>query len=820
MTGQRYQLINFVSKFMGTVRFGNDHVAEGLGHNLFLVGQFCDSDLEVAFRKHTCYVRNLEGVDLLKGSRGSNLYKISLEEMMQSSLICLLSKASKTNNDGEDLGKLKPKVDIRIFLGYAPTKKAYRIYNRRTRLIMETIHLEFDELTTMAFEQLDLGPGLQLMTPGTISSGLVHNPPSLTPYVPPTKNEPANLIGSPSLTSIDQAAPSAITSPTIQETQSPIISEVKQDEFGGVLKNNARLIAKGYRQEEGIDLEESFAPVARIKSIRIFIANAANKNMIIYQMDVKTTFLNGELREEVYVSQPKGFVDQDNPTHKCKLKKALYVLKQAPRVWYDMLSSFLPSQKFSKVEDVYDGKMSFFLGIQISQSPRGIFINQTKYALEILKKYGMDSSDSVDTPMVDITKLDEDLQRKQLILHITIARPTEKHLHVVKQIFQYPRGTTNMGLWYSKDTSIALTAYADADHVGLTCGIRAPEVIKTFLKKIQVLLQAPVIIVRTDNNTEFKNQVLKEYFDSVGISHRNFVSMMILSEKWRRGTKKPNKKKMISPSARMYSGISVIPRMTVKILGSLVRKLSTMDFEQSSSKPGLQGMTSRQISSGLGITYALSTITSQKQTERELYLLFEAMYYDYIDGQPSAATRTTLAAQTPQVLQTPTEHRYCQEEGIDLEESFAPVARMEAIRIFWAYATHKSFIVFQMDVKTDFLHGSLKEDVYVCQLEGFIDADHPSHVYKLKKALYGLKQAPRAWVNANWIQVPRTKTYQAESDQKDKMRHAIDDNGIPSQKRYMKDTENGAITAEVSDRADMKPLQYVQKSQRTDELED
>nr|GFB34430.1 retrovirus-related Pol polyprotein from transposon TNT 1-94 [Tanacetum cinerariifolium] len=88
---------------------------------------------------------------------------------------------------------------------------------------------------------------------------------------------------------------------------------------------------------------------------------------------------------------------------------------------------------------------------------------------------------------------------------------------------------------------------------------------------------------------------------------------------------------------------------------------------------------------------------------------------------------------------------YRQEEGIDFEESFAPVARMEAIRIFLAYVAHKSFIAFQMDVKTAFLHGTLKEDVYVCQPDIFIDADHPSHVYKLKKALYGLKQAPRAW---------------------------------------------------------------------------
>nr|GEW62911.1 retrovirus-related Pol polyprotein from transposon TNT 1-94 [Tanacetum cinerariifolium] len=107
-------------------------------------------------------------------------------------------------------------------------------------------------------------------------------------------------------------------------------------EFGGVLKNKARLVAQGFRQEEGIDFEESFALVARIKAIRILVANVAHKNMTIYQMDVKTAFLNGKLKEEVYVSQPEGFVDQDNPSHMYKLKKALYGLKQAPRAWYDI----------------------------------------------------------------------------------------------------------------------------------------------------------------------------------------------------------------------------------------------------------------------------------------------------------------------------------------------------------------------------------------------------------------------------------------------------------------------------------------------------
>ncbi|GJR33156.1 retrovirus-related pol polyprotein from transposon TNT 1-94 [Tanacetum coccineum] len=111
------------------------------------------------------------------------------------------------------------------------------------------------------------------------------------------------------------------------------IYKVKTDESGGVLKNKARLVAQGFKQEEGIDFEESFLPVARIEAICIFIANATYKNITIYQMEVKMAFLNGELKEEVYVSQPEGFVDQDNPSHVYKLKKALYDLKQEPRAW-------------------------------------------------------------------------------------------------------------------------------------------------------------------------------------------------------------------------------------------------------------------------------------------------------------------------------------------------------------------------------------------------------------------------------------------------------------------------------------------------------
>ncbi|GJU48561.1 retrovirus-related pol polyprotein from transposon TNT 1-94 [Tanacetum coccineum] len=902
---------------IGNVTISRVYYVEGLGHNLFSVGQFCDSNLEVAFRQHTCFIRNLEGVDLLTGSRGDNLYTLSLGNMMASSPICLLSKASKTKswlwhrrlshlnfgainhlarhglvrglpklkfekdhlcsacalgksskkphkpksedtnqeklyllhmdlcgpmrvasvngkkyilvivddysrftwvkclrskdeapafiinflkmiqvrlketvrrirtdngtefvnqtlreyyekvgishetsvarspqqngvverrnrtlieaartmliyakaplflwaeavatacytqnrsmirrrhsktpyellhdkpldlsylhvfgalcypkNDCENLGKLQPKTDIGIFIGYAPTKKAFQIYNRRTRRIIETIHVDFDELTAMASEHNSSGPALHDMTPVTISSGLVPNPPPSTPFVPPSRSdwdllfqpmfdeslnpppyvdlqapeviapipevvapEHAVSTGSPSSTTVDQDAPSPSNSHTTQETQTPIIShnveednhdievahmgndpyfgilipevasdqssssdvihtivppdhqvsehnskwtkdhplkniignldrpvstrlqlheqalfcyydafltsvepknykdaltqacwieamqeelheferlevwelvpppdkalvitlkwiyKVKLDELGGILKNKARLVACSYCQEEGIDFEESFAPVARLEAMRISLAFAAHMNMVVYQMDVKTAFLNGNLQEEVYDSQPDGFVDPDKPNYVYKLKKALFGLKQAPRAWYDMLSSFLISNDFLKglVDPTLFIRREGKELLLISQSPRGIFINQSKYALESLKKYGFESCDPVDTPIVEKSKLDEDKKGKAVdpshyrgmigtLLYLTAsrpdlqfaicmcaryqARPTEKHLNAVKRIFRYLKGTVHRGLWYPKDSSIALTAFADADHAG------------------------------------------------------------------------------------------------------------------------------------------------------------------------------------------------------------------------------------------------------------------------------------------------------------------------------------------------------------------
>ncbi|GJT28759.1 retrovirus-related pol polyprotein from transposon TNT 1-94 [Tanacetum coccineum] len=408
----------------------------------------------------TCYTKNRS---LIRLRYNKTPYELMHEKKPDLSFLHVFGSLCYPTNDSEDLGKLKPKAGIGIFVGYAPRKKAYRIYNKRTRQIMETIHVTFDKLTAMAFEQFSLLPTPQLMILGTLNSGLYLNPPAsvASPIQAAAAPRPVDLVVEQKNFKEEMLEPS-----WIEAMQEEIHEFVKKDEFRGVLKNKARLVAKGYHQEEGIDFEESFAPVARIEAIH-----------------------------------------QDNLNHVYRLKKALYGLKQATRVWYDMLSSFILSQEFSKgavdptlftmktghnillvqiyVDDIIFSsiniamcdvfanimtskfkilmmdKMSFFLGLQISQSPRGIFINQPKYALEIIKKYGMQSSDPVDTPMVDKSKFDEDLQGKLVdpthyhgmigcLMYLTSSRPdlvfavcmcalyqatpTEKHLHAHMQM--------------------------------------------------------------------------------------------------------------------------------------------------------------------------------------------------------------------------------------------------------------------------------------------------------------------------------------------------------------------------------------------------
>ncbi|GJU56403.1 retrovirus-related pol polyprotein from transposon TNT 1-94 [Tanacetum coccineum] len=1080
---------------IGNVMISRVYYVEGLGHNLFSVGQFCDSNLEVAFRQHTCFIRNLEGDDLLIGSRGNNLYTLSLGDMMASSPICLLSKASKTKS----------------WLWHR--RLSHLNFGAINHLARHGLVRDFDELTAMESEHSSSGPALHEITPATISSGLVPNPPPSTPFVPPSRTDwdmlfqplfdellnpppsvdhpapevvapidevaapvPVVSTGLPSSTTVDQDAPSPSNSQTTPDTQPPVIPndveednhdievahmgndpyfgipipevpsdqssssdsihtnvppdhqisehnnkwtkdhpleniigelarpvstrlqlheqalfcyydafltavepktykdaltqacwieamqeelneferlevwelvprpdkvmvitlkwiyKVKLDELGGILKNKARLVARGYRQEEGIDFEESFAPVARLEAIRIFLAFAAHMNMVVYQMDVKTAFLNGNLREEVYVSQPDGFVDKDKPNHVYKLKKALYGLKQAPRAWYDMLSSFLISQDFSKgsvdptlfirrdgkelllvqiyVDDIIFaastpelcdlfskimcskfkmsmmGKISFFLGLQISQSPRGIFINQSKYALESLKKYGFDSCDPVDTPMVEKSKLDEDKEGKAVdpshyrgmigtLLYLTAsrpdlqfaicmcaryqARPTEKHLNAVKRIFRYLKGTVNRGLWYPKDSSIALTAFADADHAGCQDTRRSTSGSMQFLgdrliswsskrqksaaissteaeyialsgccaqilwmrsqltdygfgfNKIPMYCDNKSAIALCCNNVQHsrskhidirfhfikehvENGVIELYFVNTEYQladiftkalGRERIEFLINKLGMRSFTPETLKQLADEKKAPIDEVAAPVPAVSTGSPSSTTVDQDAPSPSNSQTTPDTQppvipndveednhdikvahmgndpyfGIPILEVPSDQKIIHLENIIGElldgfHKAEIRgaKSFLLLDAFLMLlnrrlYKNALTQACWIKAMQEELNEFEQQSSlvARGYRQEEGIDFEESFAPVARLEAIRIFLAFAAHMNMVVYQMDVKTAFLNGNLREEVYVSQPDGFVDKDKPNHVYKLKKALYGLKQAPRAW---------------------------------------------------------------------------
>nr|GEU76235.1 hypothetical protein [Tanacetum cinerariifolium] len=319
-----------------------------------------------------CYTKNRSIIRLCHGKTPYELFHNKLPDL---SFIYVFGALCYPTNDSENLGKLQPKADIRIFIGYAPTKKAFRIYNRPPEVIVP-----------------------------------------LDKVIPP---EHAESTSSPSSTTVDQDAPSPTKSQTTPETQPHVILndveegnhdievahietktykhaltqscwieamqeelneferfevwelasrpdkvmvitlkwiyKVKLDELGGILKNKACLVARGYRQDEGIYFEESFARVARLDAIRIFLAYAAHKNMVVYQKDVKTAFFNGNLREEVYVSQLDGFVDLDNPNHVYMLKKALYGLKtSSTRVSCDPVDTSMVEK--SKLDEDKEGK--------------------------------------------------------------------------------------------------------------------------------------------------------------------------------------------------------------------------------------------------------------------------------------------------------------------------------------------------------------------------------------------------------------------------------------------------------------------------------
>ncbi|GJS05104.1 retrovirus-related pol polyprotein from transposon TNT 1-94 [Tanacetum coccineum] len=249
-----------------------------------------------------------------------------------------------------------------------------------------------------------------------------------------------------------------------------------------ILKNKARLVAQGFIQEDGINFEESFEPVARIEAIHIFVANATHKNMTIYQLDVKRAFLNGELKEEVYVSQPEGFVDQDNPSHVYKLKKSLYSLKQAPRTWYDMLSSFLISQHFSK------GAVDPTLFTRKARNDLllvQIYVDDIIFASTNTSMWGKPVDTTLYRGMIGshmyLTSSRLDLIHAVCLCARYQAMPTEKYLHAVKRIFCYLKTSTSgsaqfhrnkLVSWSSKKQKSTAISSTEAEYIaypGVIC---------------------------------------------------------------------------------------------------------------------------------------------------------------------------------------------------------------------------------------------------------------------------------------------------------------------------------------------------------------
>ncbi|GJU38272.1 retrovirus-related pol polyprotein from transposon TNT 1-94 [Tanacetum coccineum] len=353
-----------------------------------------------------CYTQNYS---IIRLRHGKTPYELLHDKLLDLSFFHVFGALCYPTNDSENLGKLQLKADI-----------APEVIAPIAKVVAPVLAASTGSPSSTTVDQDAPSPSNSQTTPKTQSPVIPNNVEEDNHDLDVAHMNNDSFFGIPILENDSKASSSSDVIPTVVHTAAPNSEHVKLNELGDILKNKARLVTCGYRQEERIDFEESFALVARLDM----------------------AFLNGILCEEVYVSQPDGFVDQDNLNHVYKLKKALYGLKQAPRAWYDLLSKFLLSQEFFKgtVDPILFIRRQGKDILLILQSPRGIFINQSKYALESLKKYGMESSDPVDTPIVEKSKLDEDTQWRAM-------DPT--HYHRMIRTLMYLTAT-----------------YADTDHAG------------------------------------------------------------------------------------------------------------------------------------------------------------------------------------------------------------------------------------------------------------------------------------------------------------------------------------------------------------------
>ncbi|CAL8107783.1 unnamed protein product [Prunus armeniaca] len=452
--------------------------------------------------------------------------------------------------DRENLAKFDTRSDAGIFLGYSLTSRAYRVFNKRTCTVMESINVVVNDTDmsfgSCAYDDEDIIPAAPRQEEKDKVANIndeVHAEEDM--FSPPLRpgarqvqkdHTPSDIIGDLNdqrktrsqvvaevthLCYVSKLEPKnskealldcdwimAMQEELDQFTRNDVwylvprpkdlnvigtkwVFRNKTDENGVITRNKARLVAQGYSQVEGLDFDETFAPVARLESVRLLLAIACHMRFKLHQMDVKSAFLNGVLQEEVYVEQPVGFKDPYNPDHVYRLRKALYGLKQAPRAWYDRLSSHLLNK--GEFEMSMCGELSYFLGLQVKQQDHGIFISQTKYAKDLVKKFGMSSAKPTRNPMATHNKIDADpsgkcveqtLYRSMIgsLLYLTASRPDisfsvgvcarfqanpkESHLNAVKRIIRYVSGTPTLGVYYSFDSNSEIAGYTDADWAG------------------------------------------------------------------------------------------------------------------------------------------------------------------------------------------------------------------------------------------------------------------------------------------------------------------------------------------------------------------
>nr|GFA08874.1 retrovirus-related Pol polyprotein from transposon TNT 1-94 [Tanacetum cinerariifolium] len=587
MFGDRSQLVNFVQKFLSTVKFGNDHVAkimgygdhqignviisrvyyvEGLGHNLFSIRQFCDSDLEVDFCQHTCFIRNLDGASKTKSwlwhRRLSHLNFGAINHLARQGLVrgllklkfekdhlcsaCEMGKSTKKTHKpkSEDTNQEKLyllhmdlygpmcvesvngkkyiliivddysqftwvkflrskdetsafiikflkmiQVRLKVPVRRIRTDNGTEIVNQTLRDYYEEVDISHETLVARSSQQNGvverrnrtlveaartiLGPALNEITPGTISFGLVQKSSPSTSYVPPSRND-WDLLFQAMFDELLNPRPSVVNQ--APEVIAPIAEDAPSPSKSHTTTEIQSLVIPQDVGDDNLDME-----VAHIGNDPLFgvsipeVTSMQSSSTTSPQSIVQTNHpIPHHNRKMSMFLNRTGFVDPDNPNHLYKLKKAFYGLKQAPRAWYAMLSSFLLSQDFSK------GSVDPTLFIRRNGTELllvQIYVDDMIFAASTLEL--------LDTPMVEKSKLDKDKKGKAVdpshyhgmigtLLYLTAsrpdlqfaicmcaryqARPTEKLIHAVKRIFQYLRGTVHRGLWYPKDSSVALTA--------------------------------------------------------------------------------------------------------------------------------------------------------------------------------------------------------------------------------------------------------------------------------------------------------------------------------------------------------------------------